>query len=459
MKKNDYLEQVMAQQEQVDQALSMPVSRQKKRRPGHAQEAEIGAIDYRITGFWRIKNVIVPPNIYAVHTRRGHTKPIHVGLGLSFRYDPYRDTFILIPAAVQTLLISANCVCQERQGILVQAYVQWVVDDVNLAYQRLDFSPLDEPMRIVNIQLKEQAEAAIKDKVTTMSIEAVLSDKQPIIEELTTRLRTVAEGTQAGEGLGLKIVTVQIKEAVVSSISLWENLQKPFRAERQQVARMADLDSQQQISARELENKRTLELEKIGVEEAVSVQRHDVDKQAFSRGQAEKNRRSNMALAVEREAIKANAETQTLRQHEAVSAKVKEMELQREQMAHEVQTVQCEQALNVAIAERDEATLRQQLARAALEYAQTLSQQQQAMDLSQQQQDIDNSLSDNHLSAKLVAQLPEVVSQMPKPETLHAISMGEHAQDSLTGTLAQLMLLMKKLSTNDAGINPGQASS
>src|SRR5438105_10438309 len=62
--------------------------------------------------------------VYVVHTRRGQADPLHVGLGMSFRYNPYTDSFLVIPAAVQTLLISARCICAERQGVLVQAYVQ-----------------------------------------------------------------------------------------------------------------------------------------------------------------------------------------------------------------------------------------------------------------------------------------------------------------------------------------------
>ncbi|MFO0930519.1 MAG: SPFH domain-containing protein [Gemmataceae bacterium] len=165
---------------------------------------------------------------YVVHTRRGHAEPLHLGPGVSFRFDPSTDAFLLIPAAVQTLLINARCISVERQGILVQAYVQWVVDDLRTAYRKLDFSDPEDPMRIVNVQLREQAEAAVKDKVATMPIDAILSDKQPIIEELTHRLRGVAEGSRdngSTTGLGLKIVTVQIKEAVVSSTRLWENLQ------------------------------------------------------------------------------------------------------------------------------------------------------------------------------------------------------------------------------------------
>lgn len=106
-------------------------------------------------------------------------------------------------------------------------------------------------MRIVNIQLREQAEADIKNKVATMPIDAIPSDKEPIIEELTTRLRGVAESREgeASSELGLKIVTVQIKEAVVSSTRLWENLQKLSRARREQLAR-SEVHSKSQSVAR-----------------------------------------------------------------------------------------------------------------------------------------------------------------------------------------------------------------
>src|SRR5690606_26421628 len=117
------------------------------------------------------------------------------------------------PAAMQTIIINANCICREKQGILVQGYVQWVIDDFRTAYRKLDFSDPIDPMAVVNIQLREQAEAVIKDTVATMTLESVLGDRQPIIRELTDRLRNIMEGEGGGEGLGLRIVTVQIKEA------------------------------------------------------------------------------------------------------------------------------------------------------------------------------------------------------------------------------------------------------
>ena len=111
--------------------------------PGHVPAGR--AIGYRVTGFWRWKTVVVPPNVYVVHTRRGHPEPVTLGLGTSFRFDPATDAFLLIPASMQTIVINAKCITSVRQGVLVQAYVQWIIDDLATAYRRLDFSDSDRP--------------------------------------------------------------------------------------------------------------------------------------------------------------------------------------------------------------------------------------------------------------------------------------------------------------------------
>ena len=61
----------------------------------------------------------------------------------------------------------------------MQGYVQWIVADFATAYKKLDFTDVEDPMRVVDVQLREQAEAAIEDKVATTGIDEVLSDKQP----------------------------------------------------------------------------------------------------------------------------------------------------------------------------------------------------------------------------------------------------------------------------------------
>jgi flotillin len=217
----------------------------------------------RETGVWPFKRVIVPPNVYVVHTRIGRKEPLTTGLGLSFRYNPNTDAYLIVPAAMQTIGIVANGISREKQGINILAYVQWQINDFSVAYRKLDFSDSRDPLGIVNAQLREQAEAAIKDKIATMSVEEVLTDKQPIIEELTARLKAVAEGrggAQADdEGLGIKIVTVQLKEALVSSQRLWEHLQAPFRYEQEKAARISFLLAQDEIRQKELQNRQFAE--------------------------------------------------------------------------------------------------------------------------------------------------------------------------------------------------------
>ncbi|MGK0290793.1 MAG: flotillin [bacterium] len=223
-------------------------------------------IKVRETGFWFWRRIIVPPNAYVVHTRIGKKAPVTLGLGLSFRYNPNTDAYLVVQAAMQTIGVVANCISQEKQGINVLAYVQWQIDDFSIAYKKLDFTDTYDPLGIVNAQLREQAEAAIKDKISTMTVEDVLTDKAPVIEELTARLKGVAEGRKQDEegqatheGLGIKIVTVQIREAIVSSQKLWEDLQAPFRHDQDKAAQVSYLQMQDELRKTELETKKDSE--------------------------------------------------------------------------------------------------------------------------------------------------------------------------------------------------------
>jgi SPFH domain/Band 7 family protein len=395
---NNYLSEVLEDQAQVEQELKRhkvplaPVAAGKARREDSVDhDLALGepagvlagrAIGYRVTGFWRWKTVVVPPNVYVVHTRRGHAEPVTLGLGTSFPFDPATDAFLLIPAAMQTIVISAKCICSDRQGVLVQAYVQWIIDDLATAYRRLDFSDPVDPMRIVNVQLREQAEAVIKDKVATMSIDQVLTDKLPIIEELTQRLRLLAEGTSTGRdssGLGLKIVTVQIKEAVVSSARLWENLQKPFRAEREKVARLAELAAQQEIAARELEGRQAKTSAEMETEHRLAERRAAIELK-------------QMELAAQR----VDREADAIRRQAGLDEAKQEQERR-----HTLAALQLEEERSKAGAARRERELTLLRARRAVE----------------------NDLSETCVKARLVKRLPEVAAAL-RPRELRAVSIG-----------------------------------
>lgn len=263
--------------------MSSPLSAISSLKTSEELQLEKDPIQVRETGFLLWKRVIVPPNAYVVHTRLGRQEPVTLGLGVSFRYNPATDAYLVVPAAMQTIGVVANCITREKQGINVLAYVQWQISDFSVAYRKLDISDPRDPLGIVNAQLREQAEAAIKDKISTMGVEEVLTDKAPIIEELTRRLSEVTEGRtqtaggESGEGLGIKIVTVQIKEARVSSQRLWENLQAPFRHEQEKSARLSYLQMQEEIRSRELDTRKITETSE--AEAQVEIERIKQSKQ------------------------------------------------------------------------------------------------------------------------------------------------------------------------------------
>lgn len=441
--RNDYMEQVKAAQQRVEVDLrakrnvvaspararmtASPIAAEQTGRfravSAAADDAPTPAasVEVRITGLWRWKTVVVPPNAHVVHTRRGRAEPVHIGLGVSFRFNPATDSFLVVPGTMQTIMINAYCICRELQGLLVQGYVQWIVADFATAYKKLDFSDVEDPMRVVNVQLREQAEAAIKDKVATMGIDEVLSDKQPIIEELTARLRAVAEGAgDSAQGLGLRIVTVQIKEAVVSSKRVWENLQKPFRAERARVARLAELATEAVIDARERATEQERETATLEADAVLSALRARKDAEAFDREQQEAVRRTEL----EKERVTREAEVARVRALESVEA--------------------------------SRAQLEATLAARELERAAEQRQAEAELKLAEARQRIANELSSAALAARALEQLPAIASSLPTPRELRSISINGggangSAEASLAGLFAQVMAILESFRGTGAG--------
>ncbi|MFO0881747.1 MAG: SPFH domain-containing protein [Gemmataceae bacterium] len=470
MESNEYLNKVVEDQERFEQevrgwrakspapammAAASPVQAMLRRTGSRPPDDPAGqAVDYRITGWWRWKTVVVPPNVYVVHTRRGRPEPVTLGLGVSFRYNPTSDAFLVIPAAVQTLLINARCISIERQGVLVQAYVQWVVDDLRTAYRRLDFSDRADPMRVVNVQLREQAEAAIKDKVATMPIDAILSDKQPIIEELTLRLRSVAESSGEGAGatgLGLKIVTVQIKEAVVSSTRLWENLQKPFRSEREKLARLAELETTQEVTSRERANRQEAERADLESARQLAELRAREECAAYDRNQAEKTRRHRVEQEAEQAGLAERAATERARRlsEDDLATQLHELEIRR--LARDQDLLDRQLALEKARTELERYRAGFSIERENLDHQARAAREERDVEVLRQRRAVENDLSEMHLRARLIERLPEIASAMPKPEELKAITIQGDGSAALTGLVVQLLGVIEGVARSGSG--------
>lgn len=402
-------------------------------------------VEVRVTGVGRWKTVLVPPNAFVVHTRRGESKPRHIGLGVSFRYRPATDSFLVVPGAMQTILMNAFCICSELQGILVQAYVQWIIEDFGTAYRKLDFSDPEDPMRLVNLQLREQAEAAIKDKVATMSVHEVLSDRQPIIEELTARLRGVAEGAgqaegggeggQADGGLGLRIVTVQIKEAVVSSKTLWENLQKPFRSEQGRLAALAELAADSVITDSRMAEGRKQETRRLSDERELSELRALNGAREFDRDTAEQARRDEHTQNVARKAA-----------DEAHRTRLHTLALERDR--HEQESVMARLRLEE---EQELSRLRLEAELAATRARHAADHDRQLMELERERvrAEIANARTAAALQAELIDRLPEIVEKLPAPEEYKAVTLGGADSGSLAGIVAQVTTVLSALKAKE----------
>lgn len=437
-------------------------------------QLEKDPIQVRETGFLFWKRVIVPPNAYVVHTRAGSQDPITLGLGISFRYNPRTDAYLVVPAAMQTIGVVSNCISQEKQGINVLAYVQWQISDFSIAYRKLDFSDMVDPLGIVNAQLREQADAAIKDKIATMSVEEVLTDKAPIIEELTRRLSEVTEGRVRGSeatasGLGITIVTVQLKEAFVSSRNLWENLQAPYRHEQERVAKISYLDLQEEIRTKQLatrqatetseaetevqiervrEEKRTEALE-LRLSEDEKRQQHEQESQAnqiqreqeIKLTQARSEAETQNALDVieqERqvqlmEAERALVEQQTRIEQQRLihEATLKRIQFEHQQVIRQQENTLKEEALQAEISQK----LQTEQASAEREtiIQQTQHHQAQLMtEIERLQQEIRNLITEEALIKEWIAVLPELAENMPDVQEMKVLQMGDGDQHLAT---------------------------
>ena len=435
-KSNAYMAQAIAEVGNLEKELRINRKQKKKRvieKPSSGsgvtkvvveeEKETTNSLGVKVTG-WLFKSVVVPPNMYVVHTRRGYKKPLHIGLGMSFRYNPHQDSFLVVPSSMQTIIISANTICKELQGILIQAYVQWIIDDIEIAYQRLDFSDAEDPMRVVTLQLREQAEAAIKDKVATMSINEVLSDKQPIIKELTKRLKEVAEGFGDDRGLGIKIITVQIKEAIVSSANLWENLQKPFRSSQMATARLAEIENQSTVNKRELEEQQQQQDAQQVIREKQLELNHRVKTIEQSKGYEQRQQNIQLELdsfALQEQKIKAEKQIQQLEIESNA-----ELQEQRKRLEAKLSLLSLDSELECQ-KKRDDAQNEQ--SRIEIEFE-------------EKRQKIANALSQEQIQAQAIAMMPEIAKSLPHPN--HSVNIsGDSNNSSLPAMIASIASVLR----------------
>lgn len=422
-------------------------------------------IKVREIGFWPFKRVIVPPNAYVVHTRLGGDKPVTLGLGKSFRYNPYKDAYLVVPAAMQTIGIVAKCVTKEKQGINILAYLQWKIDDFSIAYKKLDLSDQRDPLGIVNAQLGEQADAAIKDKIATMTVEEALTDKAVIIDELTKRLESVTEGNYHDDkatGLGIQIVTVQIREAVVSSQKLWQDLQAPFRHQQEKLARISQLAVQNEVHKKELESREFKETREAETLAAIEQVKQTKQTEALTFKLAEESIRSSK----EKEA---QNQQKTLETEQALHAALEETRLNDAKIEAEQRRLEQESllkkqiaALNLQIQEQEDLlkakalearlTRSQEKHQAKLAFKEAQNKlkmliREQETEIARTEQAIRNETNEYDLLRRLIDNSAKIAAQMPDIQELKILQTGDSNMnfDAFSAFMAKMLAVAEHL--------------
>ena len=274
---------------------------------------------------------------------------------------------------------------------------------------------------------------------------------------------------------------MQIKEAVFSSAKLWENLQKPFRAERQQVARLAELSAESIIQTQEMEHERVRTTNQLQSESEINKLRAEKEAESFDREQIEKSRRQQKEQELLRQimveqtvtakqeqeekrlleevTLKNNLALETARMEAKYEEFLKQNALRIAQVAKEIESAN-------AIAEFDQVRLEKESQLAKLKATEEIAQKTITMkgelDLQEilhqsnnrqteieiafesSRQKILNSISANHLGTQLIDALPSIVEKLPKPNELKSISIGGDSQpiNNLSNLMAQLMAII-----------------
>ena len=190
---------------------------------------------------------------------------------------------------------------------------------------------------------------------------------------------------------------MQIKEAVVSSTRLWENLQKPYRAEQNQIARLAELNAAEIIAARQALN---------------DLKRGEREQEDARKLAAQRDETQRHAIGLEQE-------------RHAQEVEIGRLRIELDHMLQQLK-LDYELATTTARAENSHAVQLLDIERTKL------------------RQEISNDQSPAAIQARLIGNLPDIVSKLPKPNELKSVTVAGDTT-SLAGVIAQLRAVVDAL--------------
>ena len=321
--------------------------------------------------------VSIRPDEYVIHYGRGG-RVKHCGRGISFFCWP-GETYIAVPSTLRDVNFCADQITKEKQGVRVQGFMAYRIDDFEKAYQTLDLRSRsakillsaeknvdnneyssknrettykldpDDALAKTDLVLRRLAESVVRHEVSNKTVEEMISEREAVIESMKDQIApTVARW-------GLVVETIEFTEVWIRSKSLFENLQAEYRNEMRLKAEQSTAATEQDIAESRLESER--EIARISAE-TQRCQRVTTSKEQLTAREVEiKNnelvRQKELAMeqTLREKELENRKRTELLEQEKLFEQQKREEELRQQQILvereHELARLQEEHKLHV----------------------------------------------------------------------------------------------------------------
>lgn len=349
--------------------------------------------------------VAVEPDEYVVHYRRGQVQ--NLGRGLSFLCLPY-DTYLKVPSTIRDINFCADQITKEKQGVRVQGFLAYKIENFELAYQSLDLKakamkilpqcaenieetsydkktkekiiPLDpgDPMAKTDLVLRRLAESVVRHEVSNKTVEAMISERETVIQSMREQLqKTVGDW-------GITIDTIEFTEVWVRSKELFQSLQAEYRNEMRRQAAISDAETNRSIAEKRLETERkiaSLAAENDRLKRLKESQEQKLAEQAEISDRSEvESLKVESERERERQRLEAERNLDELRRRQEFEARAAQIEHSKQEELLKIET-QLAEAAEVHRLELDRRTKAKELKERALETARLMQEKSKQVEL------------------------------------------------------------------------------
>lgn len=184
------------------------------------------------------------PAQYGMARRFGRVR--RRGPGISALVLPVIDRWEVVPCSSNRITFCAEQITAENQGVRVNGFAIWKISDPEKAGQCYDFDDERAAVTALGENLRDVVESAIRHRVANMPMEEVLRKRGSIILQLKEETAYMASQW------GVLVETVEIREVLILSETLFEQMQADFRNAMRLKSETSALETEKLIQERKL---------------------------------------------------------------------------------------------------------------------------------------------------------------------------------------------------------------